>query len=111
MFFDKLKNIFKFIKENIVFIFGLLIGVLIYIIKAKDNTINSLKAKIDLAETQKQADLIEVEIKQLIEERIQLKKEEKGLQELLKNLEEKRKQLVEKHKTMTESEIEDYWNK
>jgi predicted RNase H-like nuclease (RuvC/YqgF family) len=104
---NKLKQIWGYIVVGI----GALIGVLLYVIQFKQKKINILNAKIELANTQKQADLIEVEIKQHMVENATLDKEIKALQDSLSKLAERRKQISKEEKNKTSDEVEDFWSK
>jgi uncharacterized membrane-anchored protein YhcB (DUF1043 family) len=95
----------------IVLIGAAVIGILIYIIQAKQKKINAMNAKIELADTQKKADLIEVEIKEHLANNATLDKEIKELNKSLELLEQRRKAIADGEKNKTPDEIEDFWNK
>ena len=108
---NKIKEILSNIWAVVVLVLGSAIGILIYILKAKQKKINALKARIDLVETQKQADLLEVEIKQSLTNTSLLQKEITELNNSLLILEDKRKQIAAEQSGKTPQEAEDYWNK
>ena len=106
------------IKEGLSTIWGYIvlagaaaIGILLYIVQAKQKKINALNAKTELADTQKKADLVEIEIKEHLANNATLDKEVKELNKSLDALEEKRKQIASEEKKKTSEEIEDFWNK
>jgi uncharacterized membrane-anchored protein YhcB (DUF1043 family) len=104
---NKIKEIWGYIVVGI----GALIGVLLYIIQAKQKKINALNAKAELADTQKKADLVEVEIKEHLANNATLDKEVAELNKSLDKLAEKRKEIASKEKNKTSDEVEDFWNK
>jgi len=90
---------------------GVVIGLLLYFLQLKNKQVNALKARIDLLATEKEADLLEVEIKKSLENKNLLAKE---IQELNKSLEivaAKREQIKADAKNLNPNQIEDYWNK
>jgi len=107
---DKIKEFFGGIFGKVVDVLGAIIGILVYIISLKSRQNNALKAKIELADTHKQADLIEVEIKEKLKDNTLLKKEVDNLNTALVQLENQRSKIEEKSKNQTPKEAEDYWN-
>jgi hypothetical protein len=87
---------------------GAVVGVLAYLYVRKSEELNSAKAKLDLADTQKSVDLIEAEIKQKQQQRDLAKHEQEGLDKALDLVAQKRQSIKE---AKTDQEIEDYWNK
>ena len=108
---NKIKEFFKSLWGIIVLVGGVAIGILLYLLQRKQREVNTLKAKIDLAKTQKEADLIEVEIKKKLDNVNLLDKEVKELNNTLTQLEEKRKTLSTTEQNKTDQEIEDFWEK
>lgn len=102
------KSFFSAIGGYIVLALGAVVGVLLYAFIRKSEQLQSAQAKLALANTQKEVDLIEVEIKQKMADRATTAKELKDLQQSLDLIAEKRKNLTD---TKTDVEIEDYWNK
>ena len=102
------KNFFSAIGGYIVLALGAVIGILVYAFVRKNEQLQSAQAKLALANTQKEVDLIEVEIKQKMANREATAKELASLQQSLDLVAEKRKNLTD---TKSESEVEDYWNK
>lgn len=105
---EAVKNFFSAIGGYIVLALGAIVGILVYAFIRKNEQLQSAQAKLALANTQKEVDLIEVEIKQKMAQRDVTKKELQGLQQSLDLIAEKRKNLSD---TKTDSQIEDYWNK
>jgi len=87
------------------------VGIMLYIIQAKQKRINALNAKAELADTQKKADLVEVEIKQHLQQNATLDKEIKELNKSLDLLAQKRKDISASEKNKTSDEVEDFWKK
>lgn len=108
---EKIKAFFQSLWGVIVLIGTAAIGILLYMLQRKQREVNSLKAKIELAKTQKEADLIEVEIKKKLDNVNILDKEQKELTKTLAELEAKRKQIASTEKNKTDQEIDDFWNK
>lgn len=107
---DKIKEFFGGIFGKVIAILGASIGILMYIITLKNKQNNALKAKIELADTHKKADLIEVEIKQKLQDNAILKKESDNLNAALVQLEEQRKKIEENSKNQNPQDAENFWN-
>lgn len=104
---NKLKEIWGYIAAGIVAI----VGILVYIITRKGEEINALKAKIDMSETQKEADVIETEIKQAKARKDNLTKQNQELDKSLEQLKEKRKEIKKNVESLTDPEdIANYWD-
>lgn len=89
---------------------GGLCAFLWYFLSRKNLEVNSLKTKINFIETQKQADLLEVEIRHRQQEKSNSEKERLELQRALEDLKLKRldiKQQAEKLKNP--KDVADYW--
>ena len=106
---EQIKQFFVGTWAKIVAGLTVIIGLLWYFINLKNKKINALEAKIDLAETQKESDLIEAEIKQKQDQQGLLKKEQEEHARLLKELEEKRAKLPDDQINKSKEEIEKYW--
>lgn len=87
------------------------VGLLLYLISRKNKEVEELKTKVEMANTQKKADLIETEVKQKLDQVEMSKKEVEQHNKVLIDLEQKRKELKQKQNNMTPEEIEKYWNK
>ena len=105
---EAIKNFFSAIGGYIILALGAVVGILLYAFIRKNEQLQSAQAKLALANTQKEVDLIEVEIKQKMADRATTAKELQGLQQSLDLIAEKRKNLTD---NKSESEIEEYWNK
>lgn len=90
---------------------GAVIGLLWYFLTLKNREARKYKTAVEMANTQREADLVEIEIKQLKGEKKLTKTEIKKLDEQLKNLSKKRENINEKVKNMTSEEIIEFWNK
>lgn len=108
---EKVKAFFSGTWAKVVAVMAAIIGFLVYWINLKNKQANSLKAKIAIAGTQKEADMIEVEINQLKEKDKILKKELDDLDKVEVTLLEKRKEIDLREGKRTPDEIEEYWNK
>lgn len=104
---QKIKDIWLYL----VGIVGAIIGVLWYFLSLKNREVSALRAKLDLADTEKKSDLIEAEIKEIRNDKKRGKKELKEIDKVLKELDDKRKQIKEEVRGMSDEEIIDYWNK
>jgi len=87
------------------------VGIMLYIIQAKQRKIDALNAQAELADTQKKADLVEVEIKKHLDQNATLDKEIKELNKSLESLDQKRKEIAASEKNKTSDEVEDFWKK
>jgi hypothetical protein len=105
---DKIKEFFKNIYGYAIVVFGIIIAILAWFINTKNKEIEAMEAKIALAKTQKEADLIEVEIKERMDKLEDSNKEKLELQKTLDILEQKRQNLKDDR---TEQEKSDTWNK
>jgi hypothetical protein len=108
---QKIKDFFAGIAAYLVLGLTLVIGFLIYSLSNKKREVQSLKAQIALADTQKAADLIEVDIKQRLENKALLQKEVDELQASLVLLEDKRKEIATQEASKTPEDIQDFWKK
>ena len=108
---QKIKNFFTGLSGIIVVILTGAIAVLAYVLSNKRKETNALKAKIDLVETQKQADILEVEIKQRMANKEALAQEVVELNKGLEVLDQKRKTLADGEANKTDKEVEDFWSK
>lgn len=102
------KSFFSAIGGYIVLALTAVVGILVYAFIRKSEQLNSAKAKLELASTQKEVDLIEAEIKQKQQDRSQTKQELDALNKALDLVAEKRKSIKD---TATDQEVEEYWNK
>jgi hypothetical protein len=108
---DKIKAFFNSIWQVIALVAVTAVGILLYMLKSKQKDIDALNAQIQLADTQKKADLIEVDIKQRLSNISVLDKETTELNNSLALLEQKRKDISASESNKTSDQIQDYWNK
>ena len=101
---NKLKQIWGYI----VLVLGAAVGILLYALNLKNKKLEAAKARLALANTQKEVDLIESDIRRDMENREITKTELAGLQKSLDLIEEK-SQAIKANKT--DQEILDHWNK
>lgn len=87
-----------------------LIAILLYVLNLKQKEINSLKAKAELAKTQKEVDKIEHEIDNILRDRASTKKELDEANEALVALTNRKAELHTKAENRTKDEVEKYWN-
>ena len=108
---NKLKEIFTWLKNNIVLVLTGIIAALVYVINLNNKKHNALLAQLDLIKTQKEADILEVEIKTKLEQKDLSSKEMETLNKGLVELQNKRAELTQKETSKNDKEIADYWNK
>lgn len=106
---NSIKNFFSKSWGYVILFMSAIIGILYFVLNIKNKELEGAKAKIALASTQKQADLIESEIKEKLDQKDLNKRDMEGLQKSLELLEEKRKTL--KDDRINDQEKADYWNK
>jgi hypothetical protein len=107
---QKAKDFFTGLYGKVALVLGAVIGFLLYYITLRNKEVNAAKAKVALANTEKQADILETEIVAMKEGRKINKKEVAEIDKTLVELNNKREILKAQAKTMTGREIEDYWN-
>lgn len=90
---------------------GTIIGFLWFFLSRRNKEIDSLKTKIRLLDTEREADIMETEIKTIRDDKARTSKEIKELENTLSELEVKRKEIKKEVKSMNNNQIEDYWNK
>lgn len=89
---------------------GSLLGLALYFLSKKNKEIAAINAKIDLAKTEKQTDLLEAEIKGYKEEYKNLAKTDQELDKALDKIQEKREQIKEDVKNLKDPKaIAEYW--
>lgn len=105
---SKLKEIWGWVVAGVV---GA-VGLFLYFFSRRGDEINALKAKINLASTEKQSDAIETEIKQAQERKDNIAKQRSELDKTMSANEAKREDIKKKTSEMKDpKEIADYWNK
>ena len=108
MIMEKIKSFFSNLWGYIAAVLGVVAAVALYLFTRKQEENSALKAKLALANTQKEVDIIEAEIKQASAERQLNQKEQEQVNKDLQAIEEKRKNI---QASKSDQEIEDYWNK
>jgi hypothetical protein len=108
---QKIKDFFSGLWGWIVLILAGTLGILAYALSQRKKEVNTLQAKIDLVETQKHADLLEVEIKERMKHSEATSHEIADLKTIHDDLEVKREQLPQQEQNKSDKDIEDFWNK
>ena len=89
-----------------------LIGVLLYMFSSKSKEVASLNAKIDLAKTEKDADVIEAQVNALRADQNNAAKHNEELDKSLQKVQDKRVEVAAQAKQLTDPKaIADYWAK
>jgi septal ring factor EnvC (AmiA/AmiB activator) len=89
-----------------------IIATLAYLLSGKDKKVVALQTKVDLADTQKKADLVESEINQAKAQKDNLAKENVALEKASSALEAKRVEIATTQAELTDPKaVADYWNK
>lgn len=107
---DTLQKAFKWILDNLALLVVGLVGLVVLLFASKNEEIEKLKSKLGLVDTQRKADLLEAEIKQRMDHKDTLDKENKQLASILTDLQQKRTDL-QKGADLTPEEVEDFWKK
>ena len=107
---DKIKEFFAGIWFYVILIVGGAIAILLYMLNLKNKELESAQAKIALAQTQKDADLIESDIKQRLATEQLADKDRAALQQSLDLLNQKRQSLTDT-RTNSDQDKADHWNK
>lgn len=108
---QKVKDFFSSAAGIIVAVLGAAVGILVYFLQLKHKEKNALQARIDLLNTEHQSDMLEVEIKQRLENKQLLAKEVQDLNDSLAALQKKREEIKANAANLTPSQVEDYWDK
>lgn len=105
---DKLKQIWGYVAAGVMAV----VGILLYVLQRKNEQIDSLNAKVGLVDTQKEADVIETQIKQAQAKSDNLAKENTELAKTAAALDTKRADVDQKMADMKDpKQVADYWNK
>lgn len=87
------------------------VGLLLFFLSRKGAEVNALQAKVALAKTEKEADVLEAEIKALKTNKDNLAKHNAELDKALETVENKRVEIREEAKNLKDPKaIADYWN-
>lgn len=106
---NKIKDILSNIWAYIVLIGGGAIAILLYILNVRNKELEAAQAKIAVANTQKDAELIEADINQRLANEDLADKDRAALQKSLDLLNQKRQTLSDPR--TTDQAKEDYWDK
>jgi septal ring factor EnvC (AmiA/AmiB activator) len=88
------------------------IGLLMWLLSNKKDEINSLNAQVSLAKTDKEADVLEAQIKEMKDNKDNLQKHNDELDKSLQAVQQKRNEIIADQKDVTDpKEIAAYWNK
>lgn len=101
---QKLKDLASTWWAKLAALIALLAGFIALLLKSKDDEIAELRAQIELAQTQKEADLLDTQIRQRLLTADDADSKIRDLNSALKELEKKRKSLPDDNP-------EDYWKK
>jgi len=105
----RIKNFFSSFWQYTTAIAAVIIGILLYWINLKNKKAAALQAQVALVQTQKQADVLEADIKAKMEHQDLLAKEVDDHQKALDALEQKRQNLPKD--SLSDQDISDIWNK
>lgn len=104
-------NIIKRFWQWLVAIIGTIIALLLFYFQRKYKEVKALNSEIDSLHTERQTDLLEIEINTIKQNKDLNKKHNEELDKSLIKLEEKRIQIAEEVKNLkTPKEISSYWN-
>lgn len=106
---DSIKAFFSDLKGKLLAIGGVLLGILYLIANYRKKKYESVEAQLELADTHKQVDLVDAEIKHELETKDLHDKEIKELDDLKAKVDDKRKAL-DASPNLSDTQITDYWN-
>ena len=106
---QKIKELFSNIAAIVVALLVGLGALLVYTLGSRKKEVDSLKAQLDLIDTQRKADLLEAQIKERMANKDVLDYETKELQKSLDQLQIKREEIAQKEKNKNSDEVEDFW--
>jgi len=102
----KLKEFFGYVLALIVGLFG----ICVYVLSRRGEAIEELKTTVALAKTNKEADVLEAQVKDLRTNKNNLAKENEELDKVLKELDTRRVEMKEEATKLTNpQDIADYW--
>lgn len=105
---ESLKKYWAIIATGVVGLFGLVL----YMLSSKRGEVASLNAKIDLAKTEKDADVLEAHIQDLKADQNNLAKHNEELDKSLQKVQDKRVEVAANAKQLKDPQaVADYWNK
>lgn len=106
---SKLKELFNNVSIYIFIGLTAVFGYVVYLLSLRNKELLSAKARLELANTQKEVDLIEAEIKQKLAEKQNTKVEVEALNKTLDLIKDKRDNL-NKEGTLTDKQVEEFWS-
>ena len=106
---SKLKKLFHSISIHLYLGLVVVLGFVIYLLSLKNKELLSAKAKLELANTQKEVDLIEADIRKKLAEKQNTKVEVEALNKTLDLIKEKRNTLS-KEGFLTDKQVEEFWS-
>jgi len=106
---NKLKKLFNSISIYLYLGLVAVLGFVVYLLSLRSKELQSAKARLELANTQKEVDLIEAEIKQKLAEKQNTKVEVEALNKTLDLIKEKRDNL-NKEGSLTDKQVEEFWS-
>lgn len=106
---EKIKTFLSSLVGTLILVLSAAVGILLWMLSNKRKEVLELKAQIDLAQTQREVDLVEVQIKERLQNKNLLAKEIKELENALDQVENRRKEIFNKESNKTSDEIENYW--
>lgn len=87
------------------------VGLLLFMLQKKGKEVDALNAKVDMAKTEKEADVLEAQIKDLRSDKDNLAKHNEELDKTIQKVQEKREQVAADAKNLKDPKaIADYWN-
>ena len=104
----KIKTFFSNIWLKLTVFLGLVVAVLLWVLNIRDKELAAAREKINLLQTQKEADLLETDINSKLNEIKMDQVTRKGYQKVLEHLQKKRESLRDRR--TTDQAKADYWN-
>lgn len=90
---------------------GAVIGFLLFFLQKKNKEVEALNAKVDMAKTEKEADVLEAQVKDLRSDKDNLAKHNEELDKTIQKVQEKREQVATDAKNLKDPKaIANYWN-
>lgn len=106
---QKIKDAVVGVWQYAVAILVVIVGVLLYYINLKNKKYAAMQAQLELVKTQKQADVLEADIKEKMQDKTLLQKEVDDHQKVLDALAEKRNTIT--NDSISDDDILNAWNK
>lgn len=106
---SKVKEFFTGFIGTTVLVLTTAVGILLWMLNSRRKEVNALKAQIDLAKTQREVDLIEVQIKERLANVDSLSEEVKELNKALSDIEDRRSKISAQEKSKSSDDVENFW--